>query len=205
MEKWQYLTRDGETLDAMKRFDIPFFPLGSSGPVTRAYREQGVHNFVQALEWTHRLPYRRNSDRTNYMLIFKEKYATCSTKHAALAALCRENNIPIKLQMAIIKLDIKLMPKVKKLLEKLGVDFFPEAHCYLQYENQNIDVTFASQPPILKAEVLELFTIEPEQIGEYKLALHFAYLRVWMRAKKLDQRFSFEEMWDLREQWIDSL
>ncbi|MFC2049163.1 hypothetical protein ACFLR2_00615 [Chlamydiota bacterium] len=185
----------------------PFFSwsLKASGPVSTAFRAKGIDDLGHALRWVHSLPYGRNSNRENYMLIFSELRGTCSTKHAALAALALENGFPIKLQMTICKLDTKLDPKVLPLLDRLGVSFFPEAHCYLEYEDQQIDITFPDQAPTLKVETLEVHTIRPEDIGDHKLPIHQEYLKKWLHAKNLDQRFSFEEVWQLREEWIHSL
>jgi hypothetical protein len=185
----------------------PFFswPFNASGPVSNALRAMGIENFGQALEWVHSLPYKRNSDRANYILIFSELKGTCSTKHAALAALGLENGFPIKLQMAICKLDTKLEPKVLPLLNKLKCDFFPEAHCFLQYEDQQIDITFPDQSPHLRMEILELHTIKSEDIGDYKLSIHQEYLKKWLHIKGLDYKFSFEEIWQMREKWIHLL
>jgi hypothetical protein len=153
----------------------------------------------------HRLSYGRNSDRADYILIFTEGCGTCSTKHAALATLCGENGIDAQLQVAICQLDTDLDPNVASLLDELGVGFFPEAHCYLRYADQDIDVTFSDQPPTLKAKVLQNFPIEPEQIGHHKLTLHHEYLDRWLVDQGLYRRFTFDEVWRLREEWIASL
>jgi len=178
---------------------------GECGPVSGAFRKHGVNLLSGALEWAHQLPYGRNSDRADYMLIFSEGCGTCSTKHAVLAALCRENGIEAQLQVAICKLDTELDPNVASFLDGLGISFFPEAHCYLRYADRDIDVTFPDQPSTLKAKVLQSFPIGPEQIGQHKLTLHYEYLAHWLVEQKLDKRFTFDEVWRLREEWIASL
>lgn len=177
----------------------------ASGPVTESYRGQNVHTLAEAINWTHRLRYRRNSRRDDYLLIFTEKQGTCSTKHAALAALCRENDIDGQLMLAICKLTTQLDPRATEFLRTLNVDYFPEAHCYLRYREDDIDVTFPRQSTALKVEILQQHRIEPEQIGDHKVALHHAYLQHWMAAQGIDQRFSFDEIWAMREAWITSL
>jgi len=189
----------------MPFYPVTTFPIESNGPISRAFRHQGINSFLKAVEWTHKLPYGRNSDRKNTMQMFDEGRGTCSTKHALLAALCSENGVQTELMLAICKLNRQLEPKVASLLDQLGVDFFPEAHCYLRYEGHDIDITFPDQPPILKAEVLQTHTIHPEQIGDHKMALHKDYLRNWLRDQQPKSRFSFEEVWRLREDWIRSL
>lgn len=178
---------------------------GAAGAISVAFRQQRLNSFSEVIEWTHQLPYGRNLDRADYMLIFTEGCGTCSTKHAALAALCHENGIEAQHQVAICQLDTDLDPNVASFLDALGVDFFPEAHCYLRYADRNIDVTFPDQPPTLKTKVLQSFPIEPEQIGHHKLALHHEYLRGWLQDTGLDKRLAFDEVWRLREAWIASL
>lgn len=159
----------------------------SCGAVTQAFYEKGIENFDQALKWVHRLPYGRNSNRSHYHLIFSELRGTCSTKHAALAALALENAFPIQLKMAICKIEVPWLSC-----------YFPEAHCYLQYQNQTIDVTFPLDPPTLKYELLEVRTITPDDIAERKNAIHQDYLRKWVEGRG----FTFEEVWQKREAWI---
>lgn len=176
----------------------------SAGPVSALFSQQGVTSFSEALEWAHRLPYGRNTDRADFMCIFRENCGTCSTKHAALYALCQENGIKeAQLIVVICKLDTELDPRVEGFLHELGVDFFPEAHCFIHYAGQDIDVTFPDQTPTVKVSILHRYSIQAEQIGDYKLALHHDYLRQWLKEKGLS--YSFDELWSKREAWIASL
>jgi hypothetical protein len=47
--------------------------------------------------------------------------------------------------------------------------------------------------------------ITPEQIGDYKVQLHQQFLRQWITNTALTQRFSFEEIWKIREECIAAL
>ncbi len=189
----------------MKQYGCMCWNLNSEEQISKCFRRVGVERYDQAIKWVHALPYGRNSDRANYRLIFSELKGSCSTKHAALAALAKENGFPVRLKVAICKLDTYLEPKVAPLLDRLGISFFPEAHCYLQTNELQIDVTFPDQSATLKAEILEAHTILPEEIGDYKVKIHQNYLRKWFYRENLDQRFSFDEIWQLREEWISSL
>jgi hypothetical protein len=46
--------------------------LVSSKPITTAFKKRGVENYAHALTWVHSLPYGRNRDRANYMLVLEE-------------------------------------------------------------------------------------------------------------------------------------
>jgi hypothetical protein len=180
-------------------------PISSQSPLSLAFREKGIVHFSQAIDWVHKLPYGRNSDRADYRLILEERRGTCSTKHAALAALAIENRIHVSLQMAICKLETSLDPKAAHMLEKLGIDYFPEAHCYLQVDDQTIDITFPDQAPTLKVKILQTYTLLPDQIGDHKLQLHQTYVRNWLQTQPIAAKFTFEEIWQIRENWILSL
>lgn len=179
------------------------FPLTSSHPYSKGFRNEAIHDFVKALEWTHALAYGRNRDRGDPYTIFQEKKGSCSTKHAALALAALENEQEIDLRLIICKVDQKLVPQVTPFLEKLGVDYFPGSHCYLYYEGLHIDVSFPDQAPFLKAEVLKSLSIQPSQIGEFKQEFHRHYLKEWIQKKRL--QWSLDEVWSLRESWIESL
>lgn len=173
------------------------------GPISEAYWGLGCRLFSDATNWTHQLPYGRNTDRADWMQIFSEECGTCSTKHAALAKLCHEAGIAAKLMVVICKLDCDLDSRAGEFLDQLGVPFFPEAHCILCVDGLNIDVTFPDQLPEPKAEILEAYSIQPDEIGERKIAIHHAYLRSWIQKNALS--LSFEEVWGLREAWIERL
>lgn len=187
----------------MRSLEIEDFEIKPIGTVSQAFLKQGAFTFLKALKWVHELPYGRNSNRGDFLLIFKEFKGACSTKHAALAALCKENQQRAQLMLALCKLNTDLDPKVSSFLDSLGVDYFPEAHTYLHYQGLDLDVTFKDQPPYLKVEVLKSIFLEPSQIGDYKVHLHQQYVQSWMKEKKL--QLSFDQLWKLREEWIFSL
>jgi hypothetical protein len=86
-----------------------------------------------------------------------------------------------------------------------GLDSIPEAHCHLEYAGRRVDITrsgIAAQAPI--ARFHREWSIEPEEIGAHKLALHQQYLRSWLRERR-DLCFSLEELWRIREACILAL
>ena len=54
-----------------------------------------IHTFIDACRFVHDLPYGYNSDRDDLMILFKERFGTCSTKHAVIATLALELDLPI--------------------------------------------------------------------------------------------------------------
>lgn len=89
-----------------------------------------------------------------------------------------------------------------------GIESLPEAHCFLTCRESRIDVArFADEEN--EAEPIEKFLYEeifqPAQIGSYKLVMHRRFFRGWIRENNLDKKFSFEELWKVREKCIASL
>lgn len=168
--------------------------------ISEVFADLGIHDFEAAIDWVHKLPYGRNSDPADFMLIFTEKRGTCRTKHAALVALAKELGLPVQFKMVICKLNTKLAPKVAPFLQKLGVDYLPEGHCYLTWKDRDIDVTFPDQKLIPKVEVLEEHILTLDELVR-KEVIHKEYLKSWSKEHKL----SFEEVWFVRESWIDFL
>ena len=87
---------------------LPEIPLQSAGPVTAEVVAFGIRDFRAAGRFLHHLPYGRNTDRANFRLVLSEGLGTCSTKHALLAELAREQQLPIVLTLGIYKCTIAI-------------------------------------------------------------------------------------------------
>jgi hypothetical protein len=184
---------------------LPEVPLHSAGPVTAQLLASAIYNFRAAGQHLHSLPYGRNTDRANFHLVLNEGRGTCSTKHALLAELAREQKLPIALTLGIYQMHEDNTPGVGEILSHYNLPFLPEAHCYLTYKGQRIDITRAN---IEATESIDRFlyeeTILPEQIGEYKVDLHKRFLRQWL-AENNANGYSFDKLWTIREECIASL
>ncbi len=145
------------------------------------------------------LPYGRNSDRSNYRLVLEEGRGTCSTKHALLAALAQEHDRPVKLRLGIYEMDGINTPGVGPVLRRYGMDFIPEAHCYLVYRGARVDLTVAGEKKSLP--FLDEEEIEPGGIGAYKVQRHREFVREWAMARSLKP----EMAWQAREECIQAL
>ena len=62
----------------------------ADGPITALFRAAGTHDFVGAARHLLALPYGRIADRNKFWLVLEEGRGTCTTKHALLAELARE-------------------------------------------------------------------------------------------------------------------
>lgn len=183
---------------------LPKHQIVASGGMSAQFEAFGILDYQDAARFVHQLPYGRNTDRANYQLVLPELRGTCSTKHALLAALAIEQRLPVDLTLGIYEMNDRNTPGVGRILEKHGLAFIPEAHCYLAYEAIRIDVT---RETVAAGEPIALFLheepIAPEQIGDYKVAMHQAWMRERV-AREMPHR-DWRELWKIREECIAAL
>lgn len=186
---------------------LPNFDLISGDRITDEFLSRGTTDFHAALNYVWRLPYGRNSNRADFNSVLKERCGTCSTKHALLAALAAEQKRKIFLNLGIYEMNVRNTPSVGEALDEFGLKSLPEAHCYLTYMNERIDITRFSSTDEIEPNKTFLYEerIQPDQIGDYKIGLHRAFFQNWMCGKKLSRKFDFEELWNVRERCIAAL
>jgi len=185
---------------------LPDVPLQSTGQITADLLARGIRDFRSAGHYLHRLPYGRNSDRASFRLVLPEGRGTCSTKHALLAELAREQNVPLVLTLGIYEMHERNTPGVGAVLDKYGLSSIPEAHCYLTYQGARIDITRSGVEPTDSVDrFLYEEAIVPEQIGSYKIQLHQRFMQNWLANHNLVGGRSFIEIWKIREECIAAL
>jgi hypothetical protein len=125
--------------------------------------------------------------------------------HATLAELAREQHLDVQLMLGIYEMTERNTPGVGAVLNRYGLTYIPEAHCYLRYESERIDVTgvAAGAEPIDGFLHEEPITIE--QIGQYKNDLHRRFLRDWIARTDTVSGRSVEDVWRIREECIAAL
>jgi len=184
----------------LKSYEIlPNNEIVDKDKVTQAFLNIGIFDIHSACEYVLKLPYGRTSEKTNYMLVLAERRGTCSTKHAIIAALAWQLKINVQLFLGIYLMKESNSPGISKILANSGFDFLPEAHCYLKYLNKRIDLTGISDNYAQIDEFLHEEQIELYQIGDYKKTLHQNFIKQWMPENR------FEEIWALREAYIESI
>jgi hypothetical protein len=185
---------------------LPNFPLQPADGVTSLLLALGVRDFHGAARYVHQLPYGRTSDRANFRLVLHERCGTCSTKHALLAQLAREQGVAVALTLGIYAMTENNTPGVGPILAQYNLSFLPEAHCYLTYEGMRIDITRAGVEP---TEPITHFLYEepitPEQIGAYKVALHQRFLQEWIPHSGVAGQYTVADLWRIREACIAAL
>ncbi len=180
------------------------FQLVSNDDYTQLLRDNGITTWHAALNYVQKIPYGRNTNRADFSLVIKENKGTCSSKHAFLKEISVRNNIPnVSLILGIYKMS-ELNTKIGSILTENKIDYIPEAHCYLRFNQQTIDVTNRdSEFEKIKNDLILEVTIESQQVIDYKVALHRDFIRKWIIEHKIAS--TFEEIWKIRELCISKL
>ncbi|WP_445452008.1 VOC family protein [Flavobacterium sp. 25HG05S-40] len=177
----------------------------SKDDLTILLKDKDIHNWSDLIEFTRNLPYGRNSNRYDFSLVIKENKGTCSSKHAFLKKVADLNDFKhVKLIVGLYRMTHTNTPKIGKTIINEGLEYIPEAHCYLKLGHQRIDITSThSDINTLSDAILLEIEIEPEQVADFKVDFHKNYLRNWIRENQIPM--SFETVWEIREQCIKEL
>jgi hypothetical protein len=84
--------------------NLPDFQLSAEGAVGRRFATLGLSNYNDAARHVWKLPYGRNSDRSDWRLLLEEECGTCSIKHVLLAELAREHDQPVSFVLDIYEM-----------------------------------------------------------------------------------------------------
>ncbi len=162
-------------------------------------------NFDELINKVKNIPYGRNTNRYDFSLVLSENKGTCSSKHALLKDFADKNEIEnVKLFIGIFKMDEVNTPKLGDLLSKNNIKYIPEAHCYLKINQIPVDATTSdSFYDKIKQDIMEEIEILPNQVSDFKVEYHKAFLKKWI--KETNQNNTFEEIWRIREECISKL
>lgn len=175
------------------------------GEISKAFLTKGITDWEQALDWVKSLPYGRNQNRGDLVLVLQEEQGTCSSKHALLRQLAVENEWDnIQLVMGLYKMKASNTQKVGKLLTAYQLEYIPEAHCYLEIDGKRVDVTSPkANIDLILPDILEEEVILPDQVNRYKVEQHQAYLKQWIEENSI--QYDFDVLWKIREACIEAL
>ena len=162
-------------------------------------------NFEELIDKVKNIPYGRNANRYDFTLVLSENKGTCSSKHAFLKDFADKNEIKnVKLYIGIFKMNEVNTPKLGDLLSKNNINYIPEAHCYLKINQIPVDATTSdSFYDKIKQDIMEEIEILPNQVSDFKVEYHKAFLKKWI--KETNQNNTFEEIWRIREECISKL
>jgi hypothetical protein len=120
---------------------FPDHPITAAGVVSEQFMGLGVDTFHAACRYVHELPYGYNSDRDDLMILFKEKMGSCTTKHAVIATLAVELNLPVAKHIGIYAMTEAIVTGTDRILQQYGLPHLPMIHCFLVYDRYRVDLT----------------------------------------------------------------
>ena len=120
---------------------FPDKPISDAGVISNKFLSLGVHTFIEACQYVHALPYGYNSDPDDLMILFKENKGTCTTKHAVIATLAAESNLPIEKSIGVYAMTEEIVTGTKKILKKYHLPYVPMIHCFLVYGEYRVDLS----------------------------------------------------------------
>ena len=186
-------------------FSVKQLTFNSTDNLTALIKEKEIKNWSDLIEYTRKLPYGRNLNREDFSLVIKENKGTCSSKHSFLKKVADLNEFEnVKLILGMYRMDNINTPKIGNTILENGLEYIPEAHCYLKLNNQRIDITSNnSDIENLIGEIIEEIEIKPEQVNTFKVDYHKQYLQNWINENEIDM--GFDKIWEIREQCIKKL
>lgn len=182
---------------------LPNFTIESLAEISQEFLKKEISTFSGATHFVANLDYGRNANKGDLKTVFADNCGTCSTKHALLKKLANENGFnEIKLFLGIFKMNSKNTIEISQTLKKNKLEFIPEAHNYLKFENQIFDFTKPdSKASDFENDLILEIEILPEQIANYKIEFHRKYLKDWL-TKNQEIKFDLEDIWKIREECI---
>ena len=120
---------------------LPDAEIKSGGELSRKFLELGIKSFKQACEYVNKTEYGYNSDYDDKLIFFKEKKGTCTSKHAVIAGLAEELNIPLYKHVGVYKFTEEISTGANEILKKYNIPYIPMIHCFLVYRNLRFDLT----------------------------------------------------------------
>ena len=121
--------------------NLPDAEIKSVGEISRTFLERDIKSFKEACEYVHEIDYGYNTNYDDKMIFFKENMGTCTSKHAVIAGLAEELDIPLYKYVGIYKFTEDVSTGANEILEKYEVPYVPMVHCFLVYKDLRFDLT----------------------------------------------------------------
>ena len=120
---------------------LPDRLIEDSGKISRMFLKLGIKSFLAACRYVHELPYGYNSERDDLMILFKENMGSCTTKHAVVATLAEELELPVIKKIGIYAMTEEIVTGADKILKKYDFPYIPMVHCFLACREIRVDLT----------------------------------------------------------------
>jgi hypothetical protein len=121
--------------------NLPDSKIKPIGEISRKFLDLGINSFREACDYVHNVEYGYNTDYEDRMIFFKENKGTCTTKHATIAGLAEELEIPLYKHVGVYKFTEEISSGTKEILKRFNIPYVPMVHCFLVYEKFRFDLT----------------------------------------------------------------
>jgi len=115
--------------------------IDKKGILSEKFTSLKIKNFWDACAYVHDIPYGYNSTTDDILILFKEGYGSCTTKHAVIATLAEELSIPVQKMIGIYAMNEEIVTGTNRILEKYHLPYLPMVHCFLIYDDYRVDLT----------------------------------------------------------------
>ena len=182
---------------------LPDFPLTRSGKLSQLLVARQITTFHGAVDYVAGLPYRRLDNPRDLTILLTSSGGTFTARHALLVQLAREQGVTeLMLTLCVYELD-RYGPRVEQILRHYGLIGLPDMCGCLKYHGSLFTITEGSFCP--QREVVSEIEIAPAQIGNFKRRYHQNYLENWLQLEGLDQSWSVEQVWRIREECLRAI
>ncbi|MHA2287883.1 MAG: hypothetical protein ACXABG_03755 [Promethearchaeota archaeon] len=121
--------------------NLPDAELIPVGELSKKFLELGIKTFKNACSYVHNIDYGYNTNYEDKMIFFKEKKGSCTSKHAVIAGLALELDIPLYKHVCVYKLTEEITTGIDEILKKFNIPYVPMVHCFLVYNGYKFDLT----------------------------------------------------------------
>ena len=113
--------------------NLPDQILEPLGILSNEFLDRGITSFKDACLFVHELAYGYNSNYDDPLILFKEMQGTCTSKHAVIAGLAQELQIPLYKSIGIYRFTEEIAEGAEEILLKYDLPYIPMIHCFLVY------------------------------------------------------------------------
>jgi hypothetical protein len=177
------------------------------GMISAKFLSLGIERFIDACRYVFDLPYDYNSDRDDLMILFKENKGTCTTKHAVIATLATELNLPIVKNVGIYAMTEEIVTGTNEILAKYNLPYVPMVHCFLVYDEYRVDLSEGNDNG--KNRPIEVFLyiqeVEPNITAKDEYLLYRKALKDHILVRKEMEGVNISQILHAREEGLKRL
>jgi hypothetical protein len=174
------------------------------GPVAQKFWSLNIRSFADACAYVHHLPYGYNSNRDDLMILFDERMGSCTTKHAVIATLAQELDLPVHKAIGIYAMTEIIVTGTQSILDAHELPYLPMVHCFLVFASHRVDLTEGNRNGKNQSleEFLHVQIVEPNISGKEEYLLYRKVLGNLMVSRNELGHLKIRQILQAREEGI---